>query len=120
MQKIVILGTYSEFSKIPYFIQVQSHQVKIHLISPVHLSLKWLNINKLATESIALVLTPENRHKSNTKSLQLLNRCKVVNLGQIHVFHIKSPKTGKLFYCQYQSDDNYNRLQNTLLIGYFN
>jgi hypothetical protein len=28
--------------------------------SPVNLSLKWQNINKIARESIALALTPEN------------------------------------------------------------
>ena len=41
----------------------------IDMISPVNLSLKWENINKIATESIALVLTPENHHKSHAKSL---------------------------------------------------
>jgi hypothetical protein len=42
--------------------------------SPVNLSLKWQNINKIARESIALALTPENhRHKSYTKSLPRLH-----------------------------------------------
>jgi hypothetical protein len=66
--------------------------------SPVNLSLKWQNINKIATESIALVLTPENHHKSLTKSQPRLHWCKMVNFGKICVFHIKSLKTGKIFY----------------------
>jgi len=32
------------------------------LFSSVNLSLKWQNINKIATESIAVVLTPENHY----------------------------------------------------------
>jgi hypothetical protein len=52
------------------------------------------NINKIAIESIALVLTPENHHKSHTKSLPRLHWCKMVNFGKICVFHIKSLKTG--------------------------
>ena len=36
-------------------------------------SLKWLNINKMATEGTALVLTPENHHISHTKSLPRLH-----------------------------------------------
>jgi hypothetical protein len=66
--------------------------------SPVNLLLKWQNINKFATESIGLVLTPENHHKSHTKSLPRLHWCKMVNFGKICVFHIKLLKTGKIFY----------------------
>ena len=73
---------------------------------------------KIATESIALVLTPENHHKSHTKSLPRLHWCKVVNFGKICVFHIKSLKTGKIFYFSYHNDNNYNRLPNMLLISH--
>ena len=66
--------------------------------SPVNLSLKWQNINKIARESIALALTPENhRHKSHTKSLPRLHWCKMMNFGKICIFHVKSLKTGKIF-----------------------
>ena len=42
------------------------NNVQSSIYSPVNLWLKWQNINKIATESIA-VLTPENHHKSHTK-----------------------------------------------------
>ena len=74
------------------------NNVQSSIYSPVNLWLKWQNINKIATESIAVVLTPENHHKSHTKSLPRLHWCKMVNFGKICVFHIKSLKTGKIFY----------------------
>jgi hypothetical protein len=49
------------------------NNVQSSIYSPVNLWLKWQNINKIATESIAVVLTPENHHKSHTKSLPRLH-----------------------------------------------
>ena len=53
--------------------QMLVNNVQSSIYSPVNLWLKWQNINKIATESIAVVLTPENHHKSHTKSLPRLH-----------------------------------------------
>jgi len=63
------------------------NNVQSSIYSPVNLWLKWQNINKIATESIALVLTPENHHKSHTKSLPRLHWCKMVNFGNTCFSH---------------------------------
>ena len=59
---------------------------------------KMVKHQQNCNRNIPLVLTPENHHKSHTKSLQLLHWCKIVNFGKVCVFHIKSLKTGKIFY----------------------
>jgi hypothetical protein len=65
------------------------NNVQSSIYSPVNLWLKWQNINKIATESIAVVLTPENHHKSHTKSLPRLQIYFTIYIGNFFL-HINT------------------------------